>query len=111
MRLSKALVASSKIKILGFKTKEREINNRCLCPPERLVPPSDITVCIPMGICSISWAKPAILAASQASSIVTNAPLEIFSKIEELLIRPFCKTTPNCRRIAQISNPDKSCPS
>jgi|GEM_PF-6402828 len=50
VRLSRALVASSKYIILGLLTMALAIKSLCLCPPDRLVPPSLTIVYIPMGI-------------------------------------------------------------
>ena len=47
------------------------INNLCRCPPEMPPCPSEIMVCIPIGICRISSAIPAISAASHACSKVS----------------------------------------
>ena len=80
--LSRALVASSNIRILGLGATARAIIRRCFCPPETPPWPSPITVCIPMGMARISSAIPAISAASQALSRVScGAQITILEKI------------------------------
>ena len=68
--LSSALVASSKKTIRGRDTSARAIMIRCRWPPDRVLVPSDIPVCMPIGIALISSSIPAIRAAAQASSRV-----------------------------------------
>ena len=69
--LSRAEVASSKIRIAGLGATACAIIRRCFCPPEIPPCPSEMIVCIPMGISRMSSAIPAISAASQASFIVS----------------------------------------
>ena len=71
-RLSRALVASSKIRIEGRPTSALAMRMRWRCPPEMLLLPSEITVCMPMGISAMSSAMPASSAARQASSWVSS---------------------------------------
>ena len=42
VRVSTALVESSRIRILGRFSSARAIHNRCFCPPETLEPPCSI---------------------------------------------------------------------
>ena len=77
--LSSALVASSNIRTFGFGAIARAIMSLCRCPPEIPPLPSEITVCIPIGMFSISSFIPAISAASQASlSVSCGAEIVIF---------------------------------
>ena len=64
--LSSAEVASSNISTLGRGAMARAIISRCRCPPEMPPLPSEISVCMPMGIRRMASAMPAISAASQA---------------------------------------------
>ena len=68
LSLSKALVASSKIKILGFFKNTRAIEIRCFCPPDRRVPLSPQNVSYPSGKDIIKSWMFAFLAASTISS-------------------------------------------
>mmetsp|Transcript_24308 Transcript_24308/g.52410 ORF Transcript_24308/g.52410 Transcript_24308/m.52410 type:complete len:85 (-) Transcript_24308:570-824(-) len=51
---SRALVASSSNKILGFIKRALAIATRCFCPPDSLTPRSPTNVSYPSGICSIN---------------------------------------------------------
>ena len=99
VKLSRAEVASSNIRTLGFGAIALAISSLCFCPPEIPPCPSEIMVCIPIGISRISGAIPAASAASQASSIVSRgAEIVMFSKILPIRSFPFCITTPICLR-------------
>ena len=99
VKLSRAEVASSNIRILGFGAMALAIKSLCFCPPEIPPWPSEIIVCMPIGISLMSWAIPAASAASQASSIPSQgAEIVIFSKILPISSFPFCITTPICLR-------------
>ena len=81
--LSSALVASSKISSLGLGAMARAIISRCFCPPEMPPAPSEIMVCMPMGMSRMSSASPASSAASQASaSVRPGAEMAMFSNSE-----------------------------
>ena len=98
VRLSRAEVASSNISTFGFGAMARAIISRCRCPPEIPPLPSEIIVCIPIGIRRISSAMPDNSAACQASSIVSHgADMIIFEKISPVKSLPFCITTPILR--------------
>uniref|UniRef100_A0A147BU43 Putative transposase is481 family n=1 Tax=Ixodes ricinus TaxID=34613 RepID=A0A147BU43_IXORI len=62
--VSRALVASSRIKTCGFFTRARAIAIRCFCPPETVTPrsPSTVSYCFGKEVMK-SWAF-ACLAAS-----------------------------------------------
>ena len=51
VRVSTALVESSKISTLGFFNSARAIHSRCFCPPETLEPPCSIHVSYFCGNC------------------------------------------------------------
>ena len=65
--VSKAEVASSKIKISGFLSTARAIDNLCFCPPESLFPWSPIAVSSPLGSASMNESALAISASSHKS--------------------------------------------
>ena len=110
--LSRAEVASSKIRIFGFGAMARAIIRRWRCPPEMVPPPSCSTVCMPMGISRISSAMPAISAASQASSSFrVGAEITILSKMLPEKSFPSCITAPICRRTECRSRCCRSCQS
>ena len=69
--LSRALVASSNIRIFGLGAIALAIMSRCFWPPDIPPCPSEISVPIPMGILRISSAIPASSAALHASSRVS----------------------------------------
>ena len=58
VRLSSALVASSKRMIRGRWTIARAIRMRCFWPPEKVSAPSLITVCMPIGMALMSSSRP-----------------------------------------------------
>lgn len=72
VRLSSALVASSSISIRGLGAMARAIISRCLCPPEMPPEPSEMSVCMPIGMRRMSSAMPASSAASQASATLSQ---------------------------------------
>ena len=110
--LSRADVASSNIRILGFGAIARAISSRCRCPPEMPPDPSEIIVCIPIGIRRMSSAMPASSAASQASSSVSHgAEIVMLEKMSPLNIFPFCMTAPIRRRRDFRSSRERSRPS
>ena len=72
--VSKADVASSKIKIGGFLRRALAIAKRCFCPPDKLTPLSPIKVLKPFGDFSI---KSKYSAHSLSNSFITNIWLSI----------------------------------
>ena len=72
LRLSRALVASSKIKSGRFLTKVRAIATRCFSPPDSLSPRSPTTVSQPCGRASMKCRMCAARAASTTSSRVAS---------------------------------------
>ena len=104
--LSSADVASSKIRIFGLGAIARAIISRCFCPPETPPPPSEITVCMPIGISRMSSAIPAVSAASHASfSVSCGAEIVMFEKMSPWKSCPFWMTTPICFRSDRGSSP------
>mmetsp|Transcript_27590 Transcript_27590/g.66438 ORF Transcript_27590/g.66438 Transcript_27590/m.66438 type:complete len:98 (-) Transcript_27590:2823-3116(-) len=72
---SRAEVASSSKRILGFFTSARAIAILCFWPPDSCAPPSPTSVSRPLGNDWIkSWAFAAITAASIASFVAPGAP-------------------------------------
>mmetsp|Transcript_11233 Transcript_11233/g.19798 ORF Transcript_11233/g.19798 Transcript_11233/m.19798 type:complete len:82 (-) Transcript_11233:1856-2101(-) len=67
--LSRALVASSRMRILGSRSMARAIAIRCFCPPLMVLPASPTKVSKPSG-CSMmkSYALAALAAASISAS-------------------------------------------
>ena len=110
--LSRALVASSNIRILGFGAMALAIISLCLCPPETPPLPSEMTVCIPIGIRRISSAIPESSAASHASSNVSHgAEIVMFEYMSPENSLLSCITTPILRRRDFKSSFDMSLPS
>ena len=108
--LSRAEVASSKIRIRGLGAMALAIIIRCFCPPEMPPWPSEISVFMPMGISRISCARPAVSAASQASSSVScGAEMVMLEKMSPWNSCPFWITTPICLRRDRGSMLFRSC--
>mmetsp|Transcript_7731 Transcript_7731/g.13720 ORF Transcript_7731/g.13720 Transcript_7731/m.13720 type:complete len:81 (+) Transcript_7731:491-733(+) len=61
---SRALVASSKRRIPGFRTRARAMATRCFCPPESCAPRSPTSVSYPRGKLMMKSCALASLAAS-----------------------------------------------
>ena len=80
--VSKADVASSRIRIGGFFRKQRAIETRCFCPPERSIPRSPISVSSPLGRAFTNSSKQAFFNASQmVFSSAFSFPKRMFSLI------------------------------
>mmetsp|Transcript_1677 Transcript_1677/g.4981 ORF Transcript_1677/g.4981 Transcript_1677/m.4981 type:complete len:109 (-) Transcript_1677:1399-1725(-) len=69
---SRALVASSMMRILGRFSRARAMATRCFWPPERLLPKPPTSVSRPRGSCAAKPDTPATAAA--ASTSVSEAP-------------------------------------
>jgi len=111
VRLSSALVASSKKMRRGRRTSALAINRRWRCPPESVEAPSLIIVCMPIGMARMSSANPAISAASQASSSVSGAEPTMLVKTSPAISLLLCRTTPIWLRTAETSTDPRSWPS
>mmetsp|Transcript_14946 Transcript_14946/g.37994 ORF Transcript_14946/g.37994 Transcript_14946/m.37994 type:complete len:307 (-) Transcript_14946:1332-2252(-) len=68
--LSTLLVASSSIKIFDFLMRDRAMHNSCLCPTDKLLPPSEMTESSPFLSCKLLMTSfiPLSLSASQISA-------------------------------------------
>mmetsp|Transcript_13712 Transcript_13712/g.24472 ORF Transcript_13712/g.24472 Transcript_13712/m.24472 type:complete len:82 (+) Transcript_13712:2276-2521(+) len=72
--LSRALVASSRIRILGSRSIARAIAIRCFCPPLMVLPASPTKVSKPSGCSMIKSYAFAAFAAASIFSIVGAVP-------------------------------------
>ena len=75
LSVSSALVASSRIRILGSLSRARAMLSRCRWPPERFTPRSPRTVWYPSGRAEMkSWALAAFAAAITWASVASGRP-------------------------------------
>jgi len=97
--LSRALVASSSRRILGFLMKALAMASLCFCPPDSYPPALPTFVSIPFS-CILSWIKSQALADFKAwttySSEAWGLPYKRFSLMVILKSTGSCPTYPTC---------------
>ena len=92
---SNELVASSRIISCGCKTNILAKPIRCLCPPDKFLPPDEITVCNPNGIFLMS----SYIFAFFKALIITSSEIELSPRVILYFILPLksfasCGITP-----------------